>query len=176
METKRNGSVPTTATGLAIRNPAAPEAVPVAVATEMTGAMGGMSGVSLSEESGVGASILAGATASASAAPMTDASKKVTSRVNANEEHAFWRNEFRNRPYFTPGTPYDQYGPAFQYGWVSFANHMGKTFFEVEPQLGRDWENRRGQSKLTWNHAKDAVIDAWERLEKAACGAPCVSP
>ncbi|NOT01704.1 MAG: hypothetical protein HOP29_13865, partial [Phycisphaerales bacterium] len=101
------------------------------------------------------------------------AGKTAAEVLNPTAEHAFWRAEFGNRPYFTHGTPYEQYGPAFQYGWESFANHKGKTFAEIEAQLSRDWERHRKQSKLSWNHAKDATLDAWQRMEKAACGDKC---
>ena len=103
------------------------------------------------------------------------AGKGVAEAINPTTEHEFWRKEYETRPYFTTGTPYAQYGPAFQYGWVSYKNHKGKTFNDVEPQLGRDWESRRGQSKLSWNHAKDATHDAWQRVEKAACSTSCSS-
>lgn len=87
--------------------------------------------------------------------------------LNPTTEHEFWRQEHRTRPYFVHGTPYEQYGPAFQYGWESCASHPGKTFKDVEPQLARDWERRRGQSNLRWDNAKDATRDAWQRVEKA---------
>jgi hypothetical protein len=88
-------------------------------------------------------------------------------------EHEFWRKEFSNRPYFTLGTPYEQYGPAFQYGWESCAKYKGKTFQEVEAQLEREWEIHRGKSQLSWNHVKEATRDAWQRVEKAVCGDSC---
>lgn len=97
------------------------------------------------------------------------AGKGAAEAINPTIEHAYWRKEIGNRPYFTIGTPYDQYGPAYQYGWESFEIHKGRTFQEVELQLGRDWESRRGQSKLSWDHAKDATLDGWERAENAAC-------
>jgi len=103
------------------------------------------------------------------------AGKGAAEAINPTTEHEFWRKEYWNRPYFTHGTPYEQYGPAFQYGWESFPIHTGKTFNEVEAQLGRDWESRRGKSQLSWNHAKGATHDAWERVEKTRCPDTCGS-
>lgn len=89
-------------------------------------------------------------------------------------EKEFWRKEYQARPYYTQGTPYEQYGPAYQYGWESHAAHKDKPFKDVEEQLGQKWEQHRGTSKLTWNHAKEAAQDAWQRAAKSGCD-PCGS-
>jgi hypothetical protein len=155
------------------RNPATPAAVQLTGVAETTGAFGGAIGIPAGHASGVGASILAGAEAGGVAVEKSVAEKNSVKPVNPNAEHEFWRSEFKNRPYYTTGTPYEQYGPAYQYGIVSYAKYKGKTFNDVEPQLGREWESRRGQSQLSWNHSKDAAFDAWQRVEKAAYGDSC---
>lgn len=96
------------------------------------------------------------------------AGKAAAEAVNPTVEHKYWRSEYVNRPYFTPGASYDQYGPAYQYGWESYAANRttGKTFEQVEPQLKQDWESRLGKSKLSWDHAKNATRDAWSRVDK----------
>ncbi len=81
-------------------------------------------------------------------------------------EHGFWRQQYMNRPYFITGVAYEEYAPAFQYGWESPPRHEGKTFEQIEAALQRDWEIVRGKSKLTWDHAKGAVRDAWDRITK----------
>ncbi len=94
--------------------------------------------------------------------------------INATLEHQFWRSEFTKRPYVTQGALYDQYAPAFQYGWESHATFApeGRTFEDVEPQLRRDWDTRCGKSKLSWEHAKDATRDAWSRMQNAVFAGP----
>ena len=44
------------------------------------------------------------------------------------------------------------------------ADYRGRPFDEVEPTLARDWESRRGSSRLGWENAKHATRDSWERL------------
>jgi len=176
METKKNGSMSTPVKGDANQNPATPAAAPLTGVVETNGYFGGAIGNPAGDASSVGATVLAGAPEVGAAAEKTAADTMAAPPVNPNAEHEFWRSEFKKRPYYTTGTPYEQYGPAYQYGIVSYAKYRGKTFNEVEPQLGRDWESRRGQSQLSWNHSKDAAFDAWQRVEKAACGAPFVSP
>jgi len=79
-------------------------------------------------------------------------------------EEQYWRQNFASRPYVIVGAVFEEYRPAYKYGWESFHRHPGKTFDQVEADLRRFWENVKGQSRLGWNHAKHAVRDAWDRL------------
>lgn len=148
-----------------------PGAHPVGVGTGAAG--GGIAGAVIG--AAVGGPIGAGVGAVVGAVSGGLAGKSAAEAFNPTAEHAYWRVEFRTRPYFTPGSTYEEYGPAYQYGWESYASHKGKTFDDVEAQLGRDWESHRGQSKLSWNRAKGAMHDAWQRAEKSACSDCCSS-
>src|SRR5687768_10411843 len=44
------------------------------------------------------------------------AGKGVAEAVNPTAEDAYWRDEYRNRPYYDAGTTYDEYAPAYRYG------------------------------------------------------------
>lgn len=63
------------------------------------------------------------------------------------------------RPYAS-GSSYDEYGPAYRYGVDAYARHPGRSFDEVEADLGRDWSTSRGSSSLEWERAKHATRDA----------------
>ena len=56
------------------------------------------------------------------------------------------------------------------YGWESRSRYAGRSFDEVEPELGRGWTQARGKSSLDWEKAKAATRDAWHRLERAIPG------
>lgn len=144
---------------------------PVGVGTGAAG--GGIAGAVIG--AAVGGPIGAGVGAVVGAVSGGFVGRSAAEVINPTTEHEYWRGEYGKRPYYTHGTPYEQYGPAFQYGWESHAIHKGTTFADVEPQLGRDWESRRGRSKLSWNHAKGAAQDAWQRAEKLACSDCCSS-
>lgn len=139
-----------------------PGAHPVGVGTGAAG--GGIAGAVLG--AAVAGPIGAGVGAVVGALSGGLAGKSAAEVVNPTVQHEFWRNEYQKRPYFTEGTPYEQYGPAYQYGWESYTTHTGKTFHDVESQLARDWESRRGESQLSWKHAKDAAQDGWRRIER----------
>src|SRR6186997_2081540 len=49
------------------------------------------------------------------------AGKGVAEAVNPTAEDAYWRENFSTRPYVAQGTAYDEYRPAYQYGWESRA-------------------------------------------------------
>lgn len=89
--------------------------------------------------------------------------------IEPETEHAYWRQNYRNRAYTDQHEPYERYAPAYQYGWESYSRYAlprgrRRTFEEVEQQLGRDWESHRGPQDLTWDAARHATRDAWERV------------
>ncbi len=123
-------------------------------------------------EAAVDKAMAAGTEAHQGAAAGAIMGRSAAEPTNATLEHQFWRNEFGKRPYVTQGSLYDQYAPAFQYGWESQAAFApkGRTFDEAEPELRRDWGTRCGKSKLSWENAKEATRDAWSRVEKQSAG------
>jgi len=89
--------------------------------------------------------------------------KGVAEGVNPTLEHEYWRETYQSRPYFEEGFAYEEYSPAYQFGWESQRRFFGKDFDEVEADLARDWEQARGQSRLDWTQARGAARDAWDR-------------
>ena len=98
------------------------------------------------------------------------AGKAAGEAVNPTVEHGYWKLQYAGRPYYIAGTPYDQYAPAYEYGWVSWTRYHGKSFDDVEPTLQHDWDKSRGASKLRWEDAKEAVRDSWSRVSKPHSG------
>lgn len=82
-----------------------------------------------------------------------------------NDEDNWWRNNFSSRPYAT-GRNYEDFRPAYQYGFESGQHHLGRKWDEVESDLKSGWEKfegRRGAGS-TWDSVKSAVRDAWHRI------------
>jgi len=92
------------------------------------------------------------------------AGKAVAEHFDPTVEHEYWRSNFRDRPYVRQGETFDEYAPAYQYGWESQSQHQGYRFEDVESDLERDWDRARGKSKLDWARAKSAVRDSWDRV------------
>ena len=91
-------------------------------------------------------------------------------RVNPTVEDAYWRENFETRPYVRDDASYDEYRPAYRYGWESRERLAGREFDEVEPELERGWTGARGGSRLEWTDAREATRDAWRRIERGIPG------
>ena len=111
---------------------------------------------------------LVGAAAGAIAGGL--AGKAVAEAFDPTAEDAYWRKNYERESYYQKGMTYDDYSPAYKLGWESRGRYAGKRFDQVESDLGRDYESRRGKSKLSWDHAKHATRSAWDRVERAVPG------
>lgn len=81
-------------------------------------------------------------------------------------EDAYWRENYVDRPYVMEGDLYDPYDAAYRTGYENYGRYRGQSFDDVEEDLREDYEQRPGTVELTWERAKDAARDAWERLEE----------
>lgn len=81
------------------------------------------------------------------------------------DEDAFWRNKYEHESYFQKGMTYDDYQPAYRFGWDFHHRHHGKKWDEVQSDMGREWDKFKMKSRLSWEHAKHAVKAAWDRME-----------
>lgn len=95
------------------------------------------------------------------------AGKGAAEAVNPTEEDAYWRDNHKTRPYFQSGRNYDDYAPAYRYGWESASRpeYHGRQFDDVESDLSRGWDKVRGKSRSEWNDMKLATRDAFERVQ-----------
>jgi hypothetical protein len=144
----------------------APGSHPVGVGVGTTG--GAATGAAIGAVAGpVGSAIGAVAGGLAGAA----AGKAAAEHVNPTVEDTYWRGNYATRPYVDKSFSYDDdYAPAYRYGWESYGKNRGRRFDEVENDLSRDWDRMRGKSRLTWDKAKLATKDAWNRLEEKIPG------
>lgn len=98
------------------------------------------------------------------------AGKAAAEAIDPTVEDAYWRDEYQNRPYYDPKLPYDEYGPAYRYGWEARQRTRDQRFDDVEPELEKGWTKARANSGLSWDRARNATRDAWDRVEKALPG------
>ena len=92
------------------------------------------------------------------------AGKGIAEMIDPTAEEAYWRENYSGRPYVADGATFDDYGPAYRYGVDTYARYGSQPFSAAEPDLMRDWETARGSSNLTWENAKHATRDSWDRL------------
>ena len=91
------------------------------------------------------------------------AGKRIAESIDPTAEDAYWRQQFKKRPYYENGAKYEDYQPAYQHGWESHAEYAGRPYTEAEADLERDWQEKN--HGLNWNKAKHAVRDAWDRID-----------
>lgn len=137
----------------------APGAHPVGVG--VGAASGGAAGAAIGSMAGPVGTVVGGAVGAVAGGL---AGKGAAESVNPTVEDEYWRQNYTTRPYIDKGADYEAYRPAYRYGWESYDRHQGKSFEDVEPQLSREWEGRKGS--LEWDRAKGAVRDAWDRVDE----------
>ena len=86
-------------------------------------------------------------------------------KVDPVVEDAYWRDNYRTRPYVDSAASYDDYAPAYRHGLEAHTRYPNRPFDEIESDLGRDWSTSRGKSSLEWERAKHASRDAWSRVK-----------
>jgi hypothetical protein len=92
------------------------------------------------------------------------AGKAVAENIDPTVERDYWSKNYNTRSYYETGYTYDDYGPAYEYGYTSRGRYRGRSFDEAEPELRSDWERTKARSRLGWDKAKLAVRDAWDRV------------
>jgi hypothetical protein len=99
------------------------------------------------------------------------AGNELAEALNPAEEDRYWREQHHTAPYFNEARntysdlDYERdYRGAYEVGYRNRALFDQDTHFEqVEPELQRQWEANKGQSRLDWEEAKYAAKDAWLR-------------
>jgi len=91
------------------------------------------------------------------------AGKGVGELIDPTTEDNWLRENFGSRPYVKKGETFEAYQPAYLYGAQAESRHSGKSFQAIEPELRTGWDQARGSSALTWEQARDAVKDAYDR-------------
>ena len=94
----------------------------------------------------------------------------IAEAVNPTEYTDHWRNTYRDTAYYNSGRDWNDYAPAYQYGYDTYGQYRGQRFEDVESDLERGWDNTRANSRLAWNEARSAVRDGWHHIERAMPG------
>jgi hypothetical protein len=116
-------------------------------------AIGGVIGGPIGAAVGAAAGAIAGGLAGHGAAES----------VNPTAEDEFWQKNYSTRPYARSDAGYEEFRPAYRYGWESRVHHSGRDWTDVESELGENWDRVRGSSRLHWDEARQATRDAFQR-------------
>ena len=78
-------------------------------------------------------------------------------------EDTFWRGHYEREPYFQKDMAWDDYEPAYRYGWDWHKRHPEGKWEDFEHDMSSGWDNFKMKSRLKWEHAKHAAKAAWDR-------------
>jgi hypothetical protein len=91
---------------------------------------------------------------------------------NDPSDQDYWRSEYKNRKYYDQSADFDQdLAPAYRYG-----SNMGmqlptaaptRNFSAIEDTARNEWDTVKGKSKLSYEQARDAMSDAYNRKAQA---------
>lgn len=90
----------------------------------------------------------------------------VSRSIDSAVQDAYWRDTHQSRPYYDSGYDYDDYQPAYRYGWELRDTYSDNLFEELDSDLEDGWQKAKGKSALSWQKAKHATRDAWQRSQK----------
>jgi hypothetical protein len=91
--------------------------------------------------------------------------KAVAEHFDPTVEETYWRGNFENEPYYREGMTYDDYAPAYRLGGEASEQYGDVPFEHIEGDLAENYRSSRGESRLEWDHAKDATRAAWDRIK-----------
>ena len=83
-------------------------------------------------------------------------------------EDAYWRDHYRDRPYYRHGRFYFDYKPGYRYGWESAFDrkYRDKSFDKAEADLAAEWA--KAGTGLPWREWREIVRDAWNHVRNEA--------
>lgn len=94
----------------------------------------------------------------------------IAEAVNPTDYTDHFRKTYQSSRYYNQGRTWDDYAPAYDYGYKTYGNYRGQRFEQVENELERDWNSAKANSRLAWNEAKGAVRDGWHYIERRLPG------
>lgn len=125
-----------------------------AIAGAAVGAIGGPIGAAVGLVAGAVAGGLAG--------------KGVAEKIDPTVEDNYWKTNYSKEKYVERDSPYSTYQPAYRTGYEGRARYTGKSFEEAEADLKNDYLKAQSGGRLSWDQARPATRDAWERVDRAS--------
>jgi len=98
------------------------------------------------------------------------AGKAIAENYDPTVESEYWRNEYKNRDYYNDTYGYESYEPAYRAGWESYDRDV--DWVDREANARQRWENEGGSESMSWDEAKFASQDAYDRIHRAPTRRP----
>lgn len=82
----------------------------------------------------------------------------------ADPDYSYWKTQHGAQPGIVPEFDYDDdYAAAYRLGYQGRQRYAGQSWEQAETALQQDWTALKGQSRLSWEQARQAGHAAWHR-------------
>ena len=98
------------------------------------------------------------------------AGDSIAEAVNPTEYEDHFKKNYTTTSYYDSSRDWNDYEPAYKYGYQTYGTYRGRGFDSVEPELERNRDSTRGNSRLAWCEARGALRDGWHHIERAMPG------
>ena len=133
-----------------------------------TGAVGGaLTGAAVGAAAGPVGSLVGAAVGGVVGAKAGDS---IAEAVNPTDYNDHFRSTYNSASYYKADRDWNDYEPAYTYGYDTYGQYRGRRFEDVESDLERGWEKTKANSRLAWADARGAVRDGWHYVERAMPG------
>jgi uncharacterized protein YcfJ len=133
-----------------------------------TGAVGGaLTGAAVGAAAGPVGSLVGAAVGGVIGAKAGDS---IAEAVNPTEYNDHFKTNYVSAPYYSADRDWNDYEPAYKYGYDTYGQYRGRRFEDVESDLERGWDKTKANSRLAWSDARGAVRDGWHHIERAMPG------
>jgi hypothetical protein len=88
-----------------------------------------------------------------------------------SDVNKFYSNRYEEADYLDDDYDYEDYLPAYRYGAYCRMRYPEREWDDrLETELEDEWNDFKGNSRLAWNKAVDAVRDGWHAVERKLPG------
>lgn len=98
------------------------------------------------------------------------AGDSIAEAINPTEYGAYWKDRYEAQPYYSKSYSWTDYEPAYRMGYDSYSTYRGRDIDLVDDELEAKWRAAKGNSRLAWADARQAVRDGWHHIERAIPG------
>ena len=87
--------------------------------------------------------------------------QRIDGKVDPQSEDNYWQSVYWAQPYVRAGLDYEDYAPAYCVGYCGHAQYGG-AFDEAEKSLAANWVRIKGDSRVAFDEAMQAIRAAWD--------------
>ena len=94
------------------------------------------------------------------------AGEQIGEAMDHREDLVYLAETFSEQDYYVSEMEWEDYEPAYRYGFDSYAQHAQQPLHHSKNILAAGWEQYNQHSHLTWNQAWNALLHAWALSEQ----------